>query len=153
MADRTSVTISIGGTLPCSHFPALLEAIALEHLWSDWDAGSFAESDFTPGAPLRLVGHDVRHGELDTLEAFCRETGLSYIRWAGGCVGAFSAERVVFTGSGEPRSYGVDEEDDLIMTLEAIRRLGSIEAIEAHFDGAEREPEPLFLADGPPDSD
>jgi hypothetical protein len=147
MADRASGSIYIGGSLPRWKLPDLLHAISLEGAWTDFDEAPFEEKDFEPGRPLHVVRHELAWGVFETLEAFCQEQGLSYIRWSEACPGAFGAERVVYAGEDEPKSFDVNEEGDLIMTLHAIRRLVTLDAIEAHFELAARAPEPLILID------
>jgi len=150
MSDRASASITIGGTLPRWKLPDLFHALALEGALTDFDEAPFEEKDFEAGKPLRVACHELAWGVFETLESFCRKQGLSYIRRSDGCQGAFSAERVVYAGEGEPQSFDINDEGDLVMSLHAIRRLVTLDAIEAHFAVAAREPEPLNITDAYP---
>lgn len=57
-----------------------------------------------------------------------------------------NGERVVFTGSGEPASFAADEDDHILIGRDTVDRLGSIEAIRAHFDAADFVAPPLIVA-------
>lgn len=83
------------------------------------------------------MAHEVAWGHFRELEAFCVKHNLAYARWSGGYSGQWGAERLVFTGSGEPQSYAADEDDYILMGRCTAERLGSFPAIIAHFDAAE----------------
>lgn len=105
MADRVSASIAIGGNLPAARLDSLIEIIALEGLSTDWDGPAFDASQLPDNAALRLYAHEVAWGRFTELEAFCVEHHLPFARWSGSYPGQWGAERVVFTGSGEPQSY------------------------------------------------
>jgi len=60
--------------------------------------------------------------------------------------------REVFAGFGEPETFLVDEEGALLLTVETIRELGSIPAIEAYAARAAYCPPPFRIADGAADT-
>jgi hypothetical protein len=136
MADRVSVTIKIGGTVKPPHrdqFLKLIESYALT---------TFEDDPFDPAAlplegPLELAGTEIAWGRLDNLEAFCIEHGLAFARWCDSCPGAWEAERLVFDGTGEPRSYTATTNDVLVITAPEVRSLGSMAAIEAWLTSGE----------------
>lgn len=132
MADRVPVTIKIGGNLPLpllECFTALIENYALTTL----DDAPFDPTTLPPDGPIELAGTEIAWGRLDDLEGFCIDHGLPFLRWADAYPGAWEAERLVFEGSGEPRSYTVTTNDILVITAPEARALGSMMAIDAWF--------------------
>jgi hypothetical protein len=63
--------------------------------------------------------------------------------------GQWGAERVVFTGDGEPSSYPADEDDHVMLAHEMAEKLGSIEAITGYFNAADVSIPPLEIVDEP----
>jgi hypothetical protein len=55
------------------------------------------------------------------------------------------AERVVFTGSGEPLCHAYYEDDRLTLDRETIERLGTLAGVLARFDAADFVVPPLRL--------
>lgn len=148
MADRVSASITIGGALGAALLPDLLAAIANERLSTEWDGEPFAADQLACGEPLRLMAHEVAWGRFEELEAFCLTHGLPFVRWSGAYAGQLGAERTVFTGSGEPQSYAADEDDDILIGRCTVERLGTIEAVIAHFDAADFAVPPLVITGG-----
>jgi len=146
MADRVSASIAIGGSLPAALLSDFAEAIQREGLSTEWDGEPFTLDDITDDAPLSVMAHEVAWGRFEQLEAFCIANGLPFARWSGGYPGQWGAERLVFTGSGEPVSYAADEDDYILMGRCTAERLGSYAAILAHFDAAEFAIPPLVVA-------
>ena len=147
LVDRVSASIVIGGALGAEAFLELAGVIADEGLATEWDGEPFDPEHRTAGEPLRLYAHEVAWGRFERLEAWCVEHALPFARWSGAYSGQWGAERVVFTGSGEPTSYAVDEDDDVVIGREAVQRLGSIEAVIAQFDAADFEVPQLTIGD------
>lgn len=137
MADRVSATITIGGALPADQLLDLAAIINGEGLSTDWDGEEFTVSQLSPGKSLTLMAHEVAWGRFEDLEAFCASERLPFVRWSGAYAGQWGAERIVFTGSGEPMSFVADEEDSILIDRGTIDRLGTIEAVRAHFDAAD----------------
>ena len=131
MADRVSARITIGGKLPRSLLDEFTQTINDEDARLDWDGEPFVGDQIPADEPLILMAHEVASGSFRQLESFCHEHGLSYVRWSGGRSGSFSSQRIVFTGSGGPEVHAVAEDDQLVFDLATIRRLGSLDAIEA----------------------
>ncbi len=150
MADRVSARIEIGGSLPRSLLHRFRQICDEEDLRVEWDGKRFALEDVPTDAPLALMTCNVAWGRFDRLEPFCRDRGLAYTRWSGGCPGSFGPRRVVFTGSGEPESYAVTEDDELVFDLDTIRKLGTLAAVEARAAEAGFEPGPLSIVDDLP---
>ncbi|MDJ0277686.1 hypothetical protein QLH51_12850 [Sphingomonas sp. 2R-10] len=146
MADRVSARIAIGGTLPRSLLDDLKQHIDDEDLRVDWEGEPFDPENLPVDTPLDLKAHEVAWGYFEQLEQFCRDHGLAYVR----CSGSFGPDREVFTGSGEPRSHAVTEDDEFVFSLETIRELGSIAAIEARAVEANFTPGPLVIVDDLP---
>lgn len=133
MADRVSASITIGGSLPAPLLPDLVNVIAGEGLSTEWDGPPFTDGDLPTDDTLMLMAHEVAWGRFEDLEAFCQANALPFARWSGAYSGEWSAERVVFTGSGEPTSYIADEEDRILVDEDTICRLGSLDALRDHF--------------------
>ena len=147
MADRVSASIILGGTISPAHFTELVGLVADEGLSTEWDGMPFGPDQVTPGEPLQLYAHEVPWGRFEQLEAWCVVHGVPFARWAGSYAGEWTAERVVFTGLGEPRSYTADEDDRILIDRGMVEQLGSVEAILAHFDAADAAVPLLVVAD------
>ena len=145
MADRVSASIALGGVITAAQLAELTQLITDECLSTEWDGEPFDPSQLTPGEPLQLHAHEVAWGMFEELEAWCREHHVPYVRWSGGFGSEWGAERVVFDGADEPRSYDADESDRVFVDRATVERLGSVEAILAHFNAAEFALPPLTL--------
>jgi hypothetical protein len=150
MADRVSASITIGGTLPADALGAFVKIIQRDGLAIEWDGEPFDKSELPDGEPLHLMAHEVAWGRFNELEAFCIANRLPFARWSGAYAGQWGAERVVFTGTGEPESYAADEDDYVLMGRCTAERLGSYAAILAHFDAADFTVPPLVIGGASP---
>lgn len=148
MADRVSAAITVGGTVPQSTYAELTDVIASEGLSTEWDGEPFESDQRTEGEPLCLFAHEVAWGRFEQLEAWCVEHGMPFARWSGAYGGQWGAERVVFTGVGEPTSYAADEEDRIMVHRDTVERLGSMETVLAHFEAADFVIPPLSIISG-----
>lgn len=153
MADRVSASITVGGTLTPALCLELADRIASEGLSVDWDGDPFEHGHRADNEPLRLFAHEVAGGQFDELEAWCVAQNVPFTRWCGGYGGEWTAERVVFTGTGEPRSFIADDNDRILVERHEVERLGSIEALFAHFDAADFAVPPLVVADAAPSAE
>jgi hypothetical protein len=147
MADRVSASIILGGTINSARYAELAKLITDEGLSTEWDGGPFDPDQRTSGEALRLYAHEVPWGRFGALEDWCVANGVPFERWAGGYPGEWTAERVVFSGAGEPRSYIADEEDRILIDRGIVERLGSLEAILAYFGEADAGVPPLVVVD------
>ena len=145
MADRVSASIALGGSVTAAQLDELTQLITDEGLSTEWDGEPFQPSHLTPGEPLQLHAHEVAWGMFERLEAWCREHHVPYTRRSGGYGSEWGAERVVFDGCGAPRSYDADESDRIFLDRATVERLGSVEAILAHFDAADFTVPPLVV--------
>jgi hypothetical protein len=143
MADRGSASITIGGDLSAALLLDFVRIINDEGLSTDWDGSDLSVSDLPGDGPLRLMAHEVAWGRFDGLEAFCVANRLPFARWSGACPGQWDAERVVFTGTGEPQSYEADEIDNIVISREVVDLFGIWEAILDHFEAADFPVPPL----------
>ena len=151
MADRVSASITIGGTLTQAAYCELAGQIASERLSIEWDGAPFEPDDRSEGQPLRLYAHEVAGGTFEDLEAWCVAQGVPFTRWCAGYGAEWGPERVVFTGSGDARSFVADENDRVLIDQADVTRLGSIEALCAHFAAADFVIPPLeIVAAAPP---
>lgn len=146
MADRVSASITFGGTISPARYAELAGLIADEGLSTEWDGEPFEPDHLTPGEPLRLYAHEVPWGRFEVLETWCVVNSVPFVRWAGGYPGEWAAERVVFTGWGEPLSFTADEDDRIYIDRITVEQLGSIDAILVHFDAADVAVPPLIVA-------
>ena len=149
MADRVFASIELGGVLTAAQLDELTQLVNDECLSTEWDGEPFDPSQLTPGEPLQLHAHEVAWGMFEELETWCRAHHVPYIRWSGGYGCEWGAERVVFDGADEPRSYDADENDRVFVDRATVERLGSVEAILAHFDAAEFALPPLAITSEP----
>jgi hypothetical protein len=149
MADRVSISITIGGRVSADTYALLAEIVAAEDLSTEWDGPAFEPGHREIGEALSLFAHEVAWGRVEPLESFCAEHGLPFARWSGGYPGEWSAERIVFRGEGEPHSYMVDENDRVMIDRHLVADRGSIDAILAYFEEAEFEVPPLIVEDDP----
>lgn len=145
MVDRISASIIIVGTLPRSLLLDLAALVQQEELSTEWDGETFTLAMFCEGVPLELMAHEVAWGRFERLESWCVEHGLAFARWSGAYAGQWGAERAVFTGAGEVQSYAADEDDYLLIGRCTFERLGSYEAILAHFAAGDFAVPPLRL--------
>lgn len=146
MADRSSVTIRIGGRLARIDLVQFAELAEAEGACIDYEDTPFDPDDIAPGL-LTLVAHEVAWGRLDAIEDFCIERRMPFARWSGSSPGAFAPERIVFDGVDEVRRFAATDDDELMASIATLRELGSMAAIEAYFAAGDREPPPLEIVD------
>lgn len=147
MADRVSVTIRIGGSLPRAQLAAFIAVIEDEAL-TDPLGEYFSIDQITGFSPLELAADEVSWGRLETLEAFCVDNRLPFQRWCGSYPGSWEAERIVFDGATDPRSYTVTDNDIVVVTEPEVCSLGTFEAVSAYLQSATLELPPLTIVDG-----
>lgn len=152
MADRVSAQITIGGKLPASAVPDLIESIQAEGLSMEYDGAPFEPGELVGGEALTLCGHEVAWGTFNVLEAFCRTHRLAYSRWFGACSGAWGAGRSIYRGTHETREgeegvddYDASDDDQTLLGEQLARHLGSYDAIIAHFERANFTVPPLEI--------
>ncbi|MBL8650996.1 MAG: hypothetical protein JNL35_11410 [Sphingopyxis sp.] len=145
MADRVSVTFTLGGRISAVDYQEMVSVIVSEGLSTEWDGPAFEASHRTEGEALELFANEVAWGRVERLETFCAEHGLPYRFWAGGYFAEWSAERIVFRGEGAADSFIVDESDRVLIDRGEVERRGSIEAVLAYFDAAEFTVPPLVV--------
>jgi hypothetical protein len=132
MADRASASIFIGGRLHHRLVDALAAAIDADRLCVDYDDRRLSEDDIVSGFPLYGAANDVAGACFDETEAFCQEHGLSYVRRSDACLGAWDANMSVCRPDGSLHQYGADASGTVMLTIDEIRALGTLDAIEAH---------------------
>lgn len=150
MADHVSAHIVIGGVLPRSQYPVIVQAIGNDNAAVDWDGTPFDPPYLPVNDTLTLMDHEVANGCFGRIEESCRRLGLHYVRWSGGYAGSFPSVRVIYRGHGEPRHYLTTEDDQQLFSIERIRELGGIAAIETDYQLARQNPPPLVLIDEEP---
>ena len=145
MADRVSASIVIGGRLSRAAYEELASIIADELLSIEWDGEPFLPEHRIVGQPLSLFAHEVAWGRFDALENWCVANAIAFARWSGAFPGQWGAERMVFTGEGDPKPYACDEDNYVVIGRGTAERLGSMEAIMTHFDAADFIVPPLIV--------
>jgi hypothetical protein len=147
MADRVSVTFTLGGRISAADYEELVSVIVSEGLSTEWDGPAFEASHRTEGEPLELFANEVAWGKVEALENFCADHGLAYHFWAGGFFAEWSAERIIYRGEGAADSFIADESDRVLIDRGEVERRGSIEAVLAYFDAADFAVPPLVIED------
>ncbi|WP_068084047.1 hypothetical protein [Novosphingobium rosa] len=132
MVERASASITIGGNLAARLLPQFTALVMDQGLSLEWDGDPFVPGDSMSGAPLRLMAHEVAFGQFGMLEGFCVNHRLPFVRWSDRSIYS-RPQRCIFTGSGQPRSYRVDEGGSLVMDRRTVIDLGSFGAIIAWF--------------------
>ena len=145
MADRVSTSIVLGGIIDAAAFAELAELIGQEGLSTDWDGEPFTPEDIRPDEPLHFCAHEVAWGRFEDLENWCIARSLPFCRRSGAYGGEWNAERVVFTGSGAPRSFAADVDEHVMIDRDMAEHLGSMAAIRAYFDAADFAVPPLVI--------
>lgn len=120
-------------------------SIRAEGLATEWDGELFDTDHRTVGTPLNLFAHEVAGGCFDALESWCVQNRLPFARWSGGYAGQWDPQRVIHRGEGILSSYVVTDDDVVVIAREAIERLGSLDAVSAHFDDADFAVPPLAV--------
>lgn len=145
MADRVSASIVIGGSLSATAYTELVALIGNEGLSTEWDGEAFEPHHRTVGEPLSLYAHEVAWGHFGGLESWCAQNQVPFARWSGGYAGQWGPERIVHQGDGTLTSYAVTEDDTVVIAREALEKLGSFDAILAHFAVADFAVPPLVV--------
>ncbi|WP_052816611.1 hypothetical protein [Sphingobium fuliginis] len=110
-------------------------------------SSEFSSAELPLDEPLSLMANEVAWGRFEAIEQFCRDNQLIFVRWAGACAGSFGPERVVFDGIAET-TFAVTDDDEVMISRDDVRRLGSIASIEAYFAAADLTVPPLVIVDG-----
>ena len=105
MVDLVSAHIMIGGVLPRSQYPVIVQAIGNDNAAVDGDGTPFDPTYLPVNDPLTLMDHEVANGCFGRIEESCRRLGLHYVRWSGGYAGSFPSVRVIY---GRVRQRGVN---------------------------------------------
>lgn len=97
-ADRASTSILIGGQLSEDLLQDLCDAIETDNAALNWEGtpvGSAADllQNLPTKGPLTIFKEEALFGQLDEIEMFCRERGLTYVRSCD-ATGEFDAELV-----------------------------------------------------------
>lgn len=133
MADRVSVSITIGGKLPAALLDELIGKANNHGLSLEWAGEPLAADDLQPGEPLTLHAHEVSNGQVDEVEDFCCAHDLPFVRWSGGAPGAFPAEIVVWQGVGDRRVFTADEHEKVVLTTDEAAEIVTLDDLREHF--------------------
>jgi hypothetical protein len=130
MGERIGASIQFGGKLPKQHVQELVDLLNAEGLTPDFDETGdvTAEDDLSQN----FGDWEVNYGNLDDLEAFGQEHGLHYKHWYDSGP-EWSACTELYDPATNTMIELVDAGGLPAMNLGEIKRLGSIEAIEAYF--------------------
>jgi hypothetical protein len=144
MGEYIPASIQFGGKISKQNAEEVIE-ILRGHSLHTWDDGE--EADPTLENLGREFGNSqINYGNLDSLTDFAIEHGLSYRYWYdAGCEWPAATE-VYFAGTEE--MFGANGSvGHLSLGEEAIRRLGSYDAVLAHFEQINRDLPPLEITD------
>ena len=147
MADRVSVSMIIGRTMKRSLLARLGAAVLSDGASVDWDGTPFDSAAVSEGAHIELVANEVAWGRFETIESFCRDIAIPFVRWSGGSAGSFGPERVIFDGKNDDQTFCVTDDDEVVISRERIAALGSMEAIERYFAAADYQPPYITIVD------
>lgn len=125
----------------------MLKIIANYGLSTEWDGPAFEETEIPLDGPLRLMAHEVAWGRFDDLECFCQTHGLPYVRTCDGFNGSWSAQKAIFDGTSNPRSYLVSQEGDILLPRSIFATFGSLAEIAAYYDEDAVTIPPLSIVD------
>lgn len=145
MADRVSVSISIGGRLPAELLDELVEKANAQNLSTEWDGEPFTTTDLPDGEPLVLQGHEIANGKIDEIEDFCCTNDLPFWRWSGGAPGSLPAEIVLWKGEGERRAFTADENGQPVLTSDEAKEITSLDDLREHFATGAYLPPPFMI--------
>lgn len=143
MADRSPAQITIGGQIPLACIPALLRMIALDHALTLYSDEPVDEDHFMIGNVLELSIAQAVGGSAENTEDFCMNHGISFVRNSDGYPGSYDAQRLLFSGNGNPLYYTLSDDGEVVLNPLEFRALGSYEAVEAWFHAAEWTPDPI----------
>lgn len=132
MADRVAANITIGGSVTAKQFSALAAHIADYDLRVEWGGEPFDAGKIESSKPLRLYAEETAWGVFETLEQYCCNEHIPYVRWSGAYPGSFGAERIVYDGKSGPLNFAVDDDDQIVLLPQTIEWLGSMRAIRAY---------------------
>ncbi len=149
MTDRASAIIRIGGAIRSDLIEPLIDAIACDHGMLDWVGATVDASHIVDGQALEICAHGLVGGQFDQVEDFCTHHGIPFVRNSDPCVGAFSAQRAVYTGEGDPLYFDTNGSDHVLMSRTELNGLGSIAAADAWFEIAAFVPPPISIASAP----
>jgi hypothetical protein len=137
--DRASVAIRIGGSLSPDLLPGFCAAVENDGAFTDWEGTAFDPNVLDTSVLLYLDDHEVAWGRF----VLCRSCP-DLRPWAGGAPGAFGPERVVFDGA-TVRSFSASDDDEILISAETVRGLGSYAAVLSHLAAAELEIPPFRI--------
>ena len=145
MADRVSVSITIGGNLPADQVPKLIELANASGLTLEWEGEALSDDDIKSGEHLRMRAHDVTIGDVDEIGEFCCTNDLPFVCWTDGSAGSFNPETIIWVGEGPRHSFNATDDGKTLISEEEARELGSYEAILKHFALGSFEPPVLTI--------
>lgn len=143
MADTCAASIRVGGPLPHGLFPAFLTAVEADRARLDYGGDWFSEEQLPDNEPLKLFSREAIGGSFENLEAFCVAHRLPFIRWCEARTGDWDAERVAYSGEGEPLHFLATDGEEVAMTAAEIERFKTIDALREFLKSATPELPPF----------
>jgi hypothetical protein len=98
MGNRVSASFTIGGTIPRSLIPQLIELATEEGLGVDWDGPTPTADDFVTGPALFLAAYEVNGGSFEDIEEFCRANKIPFSNGYEGYCGEWGEGINAFDG-------------------------------------------------------
>jgi hypothetical protein len=124
MADRMAAEIEIGGTLRHEDVPKLIEAFGCDGVGTTWgvrNAGSMSiEALVGDTGTIHVMDDEARNGELQHIEAACRQLGLTYIRKSEGKCECAPEIAWWTPGMTEPNTITTNADHEVVISQEQI---------------------------------
>lgn len=136
MADTCAANIRIGGQLWQHLYAAFLTAVEADRARLDYGGEWFSEERLPDNEPLQLFGREAIGGSFENVEAFCVVHRLPFIRWCEARAGDWDAERVAYSGEGEPLHFLATDGEEVAITASDIERFETIETLRAFLKSA-----------------
>lgn len=135
MGERIGASIQFGGKLPRSKVEELMDLLNAEGLKADWNDDPAPHNlgcDFGDG--------EVNYGNLDELKQFAAENSLSYEYWCDSGSEWMAQTEVYLAETGTSFDFIGGNGEQLFLSGEFIRTLGSYEAVLNYFDRSKELP-------------
>lgn len=131
MSDRSASKIQIGGRLPVSKVEELVDLITAQGAGENWEGGFDSVKDAEEWIRkadwdktyLELVDNEACGGEMDDIEAFCRENKLTYCMHSSACLGAYDCSIVFWRPGWKQRTtFDSNEDYEVLVRLDVLDR-------------------------------
>ncbi len=160
MADRVSASLKVGGVLPSSALPELIELIQQEGVGPDWGESFQTEGDLLAhlrngASGVTFYAFRVRNGEFEDLQDFCARHGLTYVLSFDGLGGGWAPGRRIRRPQDRGQGLTCTLDGDrgaACLSADQIPALGltTVQEILAHLERFDLSETPPFVIDDAP---